>query len=157
MSADLSIDVQVTCSCAGMPADADIRSWATVVLDQLDYNDTVEISVRIVDEDESRMLNRTYRGKDKPTNVLSFPAGMDHYLPEEAATPLGDIVLCAPVVEREATEQGKHQADHWAHLIVHGTLHLLGFDHETEAQAGEMESLEREILASRGVSDPYAT
>jgi probable rRNA maturation factor len=156
MPADLSVDVLVACSANGVPADADIRSWATDVLDQLDYNDTVEMSVRIVDENESRTLNRTYRGKDRPTNVLSFPSGVDHYLPDETPRPLGDLVLCAPIVEQEATEQGKDRADHWAHLIVHGTLHLLGFDHETEADAAEMESLEREILAARGVSDPYA-
>ena len=156
MPADLSVDVQVASSAGGVPTDADIRAWATDVLDQLDYQDTVEMSVRIVDEDESRVLNRDYRGKDRPTNVLSFPAGDDHYLPEETPRPLGDVVLCAPVVEREASEQGKENADHWAHLIVHGTLHLLGFDHETDAQAAEMETVEREILAARGVPDPYA-
>jgi probable rRNA maturation factor len=153
---ELLVDVQVASSAGNIPADEHIQSCVHDVLKQLDYNDDVEISVRIVDEDESRGLNREYREKDRPTNVLSFAADIGSYAPDEAARPLGDIVICAPVVEREALEQGKALVDHWTHLIVHGTLHLLGFDHEGEAEAMEMEAVEREILAARGVADPYA-
>ena len=101
-----------------------------------------------------KLCSCDYRGKDRETNVLSFPAG-DDGLPPDVARPLGDLVICAPVVLREAGEQGKSVADHWGHLLVHGSLHLLGFDHETDAEASAMEGLEREILAARGVADPY--
>ena len=108
---------------------------------------------RIVDEAEGRALNERWRGRDHATNVLSFPAE----LPPGVALPLlGDLVVCAPVVAREAAEQGKAEADHWAHLVIHGTLHLLGFDHETEAEATVMEDLERALLAGLGIGDPYA-
>lgn len=155
-SLELSVDVQVASSSGNVPADEHIESCVNDVLKQVDYNDSVEISVRIVDEDESRGLNKEYRGKDQPTNVLSFAADIGAYAPDDTARPLGDIVICAPVVEHEASEQGKSLADHWAHLVVHGTLHLLGFDHESDAGAMEMEAIEREILAARGVADPYA-
>jgi probable rRNA maturation factor len=150
-----TVDVQVASSSRSVPADDVVGSWVTTVLEELDFNDNVEVSVRVVDEDESRHLNKTFRGKDKPTNVLSFPSGIGDYLPGDEQRPLGDIVICAPVVEQEAAAQGKSLDDHWAHLVVHGTLHLLGFDHETDADAMEMESVEREILASRGIPDPY--
>lgn len=155
MAEDCTVDVQVASSSRNVPADDVVGFWIKSVLDGLDFNDNVEVSVRIVDEDESCSLNRTYREKDKPTNVLSFPSGVADYLPGDEPRPLGDIVICAPVVEQEAAAQGKSLDDHWAHLVVHGTLHLLGFDHETEAEAMEMEGLEREILASRGIPDPY--
>ena len=109
--------------------------------------------MRIVDEAEGRALNARWRGRDYATNVLSFPAE----LPPGVALPLlGDLVVCAPVVAREAAEQGKPEADHWAHLVIHGTLHLLGFDHESESDAVVMEGLERELLAGLGIGDPYA-
>ena len=114
----------------------------------------VDITVRLVDEEEGRALNRKFRQQDKATNVLSFPAESDT-LPAEIARPLGDIVICGPLVEREAAEQGKAATSHWNHLLVHGALHLLGFDHETEDEAAIMESLEIEILARRGIADPY--
>ena len=108
--------------------------------------------IRVVDEQESRQLNSRYRGKDRPTNVLSFPfqvpAGVD-------SDHLGDLVICAELVEREAREQQKKAMDHWAHMVVHGVLHLRGLDHQTEEQAGEMEDLEKEILAGLGIEDPY--
>ena len=111
-----------------------------------------DLAVRLVDAREGRSLNRHYRGKDYATNVLSFPAE----LPEGVELPvLGDLVICAPVVAREAREQGKRLADHYAHLTVHGALHLLGWDHEDEREAECMEQLEREILATLGIDDPY--
>ena len=157
MIAQLSVDVQIASASASVPPDQDIESWIGAVLRQLDFDDTVEVSVRVVDKEESRALNRDFREQDKPTNVLSFPADGGGYMPEDIPRPLGDIVICAPVVEREADEQGKDVSHHWTHLVVHGTLHLLGFDHETDAEAAEMEQIEREILAARGIADPYAT
>ena len=115
----------------------------------------MEVAVRVVDADEIRTLNRLYRDKDKSTNVLSFPAGDIDGLPAEVSRLLGDVVVCASVVAAEASEQGKALPDHWAHLLVHGTLHLLGFDHENGPEAAEMEALETQILASRSVTDPY--
>ena len=111
------------------------------------------LCLRIVGSAESRRLDREYRGKDKPTNVLSFPSS-----PEErvATGALGDLVICAPVVAREAREQRKTLGAHWAHMIVHGTLHLLGFDHEKARAARVMEALEVEILRGLGFHDPYA-
>ena len=155
MAAAREIDVLVVSSSRNVPADDHVTSWVTSVLDELDFEEDVEVSVRVVDEDESRSLNKTYRDRDKPTNVLSFPSGIGDYMPGDEPKPLGDIVICAPVVEREAAEQGKSLDDHWAHLVVHGALHLLGFDHENDTDAMEMENLEREILASRGIADPY--
>ena len=110
------------------------------------------LTVRVVGRAESQRLNRGFRGKDKPTNVLSFPAS-----PEERALDgtLGDLVVCAPVVAREAREQGKAPPAHWAHMVVHGTLHLLGHDHERPRQARAMEALEVEILRGFGFDDPY--
>ncbi|MFC4348711.1 rRNA maturation RNase YbeY [Kordiimonas lipolytica] len=124
----------------------------------------MELSVRIVGNDESQALNREYRGKDKPTNVLSFPGVdpddlMDAFDQAEAGGPpvmLGDLVIAGPVVVKEAAEQNKQVHHHLAHLSVHGVLHLMGFDHIEEEDAEEMEALEREILAGFGISDPYA-
>jgi probable rRNA maturation factor len=113
-----------------------------------------ELTVRIVGEAESRELNAGWRGKDRPTNVLAFPGGGAD-LPGEAHYPLGDLVVCLPVVAREAAEQGKSAAAHWCHMIVHGTLHLAGYDHQTPDEAARMEGLEREILAELGYPDPY--
>ena len=111
-----------------------------------------ELAIRIVGLEEGQALNRDYRGKDYPTNVLSFPAE----LPPGVALPLiGDLAICAPVVAREAAEQGKKPTQHWAHMTVHGVLHLLGYDHLEDAEAERMESLETRILASLGIADPY--
>ena len=110
------------------------------------------LAVRIVDEGEGRALNARWRNRDRPTNVLSFRAD----LPPEIELPLlGDLVLCAPVVLREAAEQGKRARDHWAHLVIHGVLHLLGMDHQDDFEAEVMERREREILATLGIDDPY--
>lgn len=127
----------------GVPSPARLRQWVRAALGDA----AGELTVRIVGSRESRVLNQRYRGKDKPTNVLSFPYG------EPGA--LGDLVICAPVVNREAREQGKSPAAHWAHMVVHGVLHLRGFDHIQKAQARVMESTERAILARLSFPDPY--
>jgi probable rRNA maturation factor len=113
-----------------------------------------ELAIRIVGKRESRRLNAHWRGKDYATNVLSFP--VEGLSPVVRPRPLGDLVICAPVVAAEASEQGKTQAAHWAHMVVHGVLHLLGHDHEQDAEAVSMERLERRILAGLGFPDPYA-
>ena len=149
-------DVTVTYAAArkGVPSSASFRKWVTAAL--ADRDAPAEMAIRIVGADEGRKLNRTYRGKDYATNVLSFPAELPEGLPEDVELPLlGDLVICAPVVARGAAEQGKRPADHWAHLTVHGTLHLLGWDHEADDEAEAMEAREREILAGLGIADPY--
>ncbi|MFK2903245.1 rRNA maturation RNase YbeY [Dyella ginsengisoli] len=137
---------------AGVPAAASFRRWVEAALRGAKRRRATELSIRIVDVAEGRALNRDYRGKDYATNVLSFGAD----LPPGVQLPLiGDIVICAPVVAREAAEQGKAPRDHWAHLTVHGVLHLLGHDHIIEAEAEVMEALETRILAGLGIADPY--
>lgn len=134
----------------GVPSAASFRRWVAAALEGRSRD--AELSIRIVGEDEGRELNRQYRGRDYATNVLSFPAE----LPDGVEVPLlGDLAICAPVVAREAAEQGKRPGDHYAHMTVHGVLHLLGHDHEDEADALAMEALERRILAGLGVPDPY--
>ena len=113
------------------------------------------VSVLLTDDDEIAAINAEWRGKDKPTNVLSFPTPEDLPVPDGELRPLGDIVLAHGVITREAAEQGKTLRDHTAHLIVHGTLHLLGYDHEVDDEAEEMEALETRILMGLGISDPY--
>jgi probable rRNA maturation factor len=154
----VTADVQVACDDPDIPPAADFQTWVAEAVGQSGRapdRDT-EIAVRVVDADEIQTLNRLYRDKDYPTNVLSFPAGDIDGLPADAPQLLGDVVVCASVVADEAGAQDKAVADHWAHMIVHGTLHLLGFDHETDAEAAEMEALEVVILASQSVTDPYA-
>ena len=114
-----------------------------------------EIALLFTDDSAVAALNAEWRGKDKPTNVLSFPAPPDMPVPEGEPRPLGDVVLALGVISREASEQGKSLRDHTAHLIVHGVLHLLGYDHETDGEAQEMEQLETSILKGLGISDPY--
>jgi probable rRNA maturation factor len=114
-----------------------------------------EVAVLFTDDQSMAAINAAWRGRDKPTNVLSFPAPDDMPLPEAVARPLGDIVLASGVVAREAREQGKTLRDHTAHLIVHGVLHLVGFDHEDDADAEDMERLEAAILKGLGIPDPY--
>lgn len=146
----LRIDVQVAGTRSGLPGVAKFRHWARSAL--AGRRRDAELSIRIVDSAESRALNRRYRGQDKATNVLAFPAE----LPPELALPLlGDLVICREVVEAEAVAQAKPPDAHWAHMVIHGTLHLVGFDHETTAEAEAMEALEAEILAELGWPDPY--
>ena len=138
----------------GLPAAASFRKWVAAAL--AGRGGEADLAIRVVDEEEGRSLNRRYRGKDYPTNVLSFPADLPEGLPKGVTLPmLGDLVICAPVVEREAREQGKPLAAHYAHLTVHGVLHLLGWDHENDRDADCMEQREREILATLGIGDPY--
>nr|WP_206202990.1 rRNA maturation RNase YbeY [Thioalkalivibrio sp. XN8] len=133
-----------------MPSVAKLRHWARSAL--AGRRATAELSLRIVDAPESQALNRQFRGKDQPTNVLAFPAD----LPPELELPLlGDVVICREVVAAEAAAQGKPAEAHWAHMVIHGTLHLLGFDHQEPAQAAEMEAAETELLAELGWPDPY--
>ena len=149
------VDVQLACDDDSIP-DADlIATWVRRAAIAAGLERDAEVSVRIVAENEIRALNRDYRDKDKPTNVLSFPTGKIDGLPANESSPLGDIAICAAVVAEEALVQGKAVEDHWAHLLVHGTLHLLGFDHQEELQAAEMEDKESEILTAHGLSDPY--
>lgn len=134
----------------GIPSRADFQRWAEASLTS--RYDTAEVAIRVAGEDEVAALNQRYRSKQGATNVLSFPF--------EARVPLaipflGDVVICAPLVAREALEQAKDERAHWAHLVVHGILHLLGFDHQQEAQAKQMETLETSLLTSLGYSDPY--
>ncbi len=152
----LSLDVAVSYACPrkGVPAAPSFRRWVGVAL--AGRIREADLAIRIVGEDEGRALNRHYRGKDYATNVLSFPAERPPGLPKNAKFPLlGDLVLCAPVVASEAAAQGKPLAAHYAHLTVHGCLHLLGWDHDDDADAQAMEQLEREILAGLGIDDPY--
>lgn len=151
----LDIAVGYATTRKGVPAAASFRRWAAAALDGRIRE--ADLAIRIVGEDEGRALNRHYRGKDYATNVLSFPAELPEGLPEGVRLPLlGDLVICAPVVSREAHDQGKAPNAHYAHLTVHGVLHLLGWDHENTPEAEAMEQLEREILAELGVADPYA-
>lgn len=115
---------------------------------------SLDLTIRIVGAAESRRLNRDWRGKDKPTNVLSFPASCAGF-PGVDEAPLGDLAICATVVQRESREQGKSARAHWAHMVVHGVLHLLGYDHEDDADAQQMEGEEVRILAQLGFADPY--
>lgn len=145
------VDLQIaTENIEGLPTEEQIVQWATAAI-QPEGNE-VEMTVRIVDEAESHELNLTYRGKDRPTNVLSFP----FECPDEVELPLlGDLVICRQVVEREAAEQEKPLMAHWAHMVVHGSLHLLGYDHIEDDEAEEMESLETQIMQELGFDDPY--
>lgn len=145
------VDLQIaTENIEGLPTEEQIVQWATGAV-QPEGNE-VEMTVRIVDEAESHELNLTYRGKDRPTNVLSFPCEC----PDEVELPLlGDLVICRQVVEREASEQEKPLMAHWAHMVVHGSLHLLGYDHIEDDEAEEMESLETQIMQGLGFDDPY--
>ena len=148
---NMIIDLQLASeNTEGLPSEAQILQWATAAVQP--ESDNVEMTVRIVDEAESHDLNLTYRGKDRPTNVLSFPFER----PAEVELPLlGDLVICRQVVEREAIEQEKPLMAHWAHMIVHGSLHSLGYDHIENDEAEEMESLETEIMQGLGFADPY--
>ena len=145
------VDLQIaTENLEELPTEDQIVQWATAAVQP--EGDEVEMTVRIVDEAESHELNLTYRGKDRPTNVLSFP----FECPDEVELPLlGDLVICRQVVEREAVEQEKPLMAHWAHMVVHGSLHLLGYDHIEDDEAEEMESLETQIMQGLGFDDPY--
>jgi probable rRNA maturation factor len=147
---NLDLDIQRITQLQGLPTTDEFRMWVSAAL--AGRRQEAELAIRLVDDEESRRLNHQYRGKDKSTNVLSFLAD----LPAEVASPLlGDLVICAPVVRREAEQQGKSEYAHWAHMVVHGVLHLLGYDHQNADEATAMESLEREILSGMKLPDPY--
>ena len=145
----ISVDLQNDEGFDSVPDIAQFLLWVKAAI-QNDY-DELEQTIRIVDEVEIQDLNVQYRGKDVPTNILSFPSEMPHVDYHY----LGDLVICAPVVLSEAEQQGKEIDAHWAHLIVHGMLHLQGYDHESETEAEKMESLEVKILSTLGYSNPY--
>ena len=148
---NIQVDVQTACN-EPVPEESEIRGWIAAAFADQTPRDQVEITVRLVNRAEMSTLNQTYRSKAGPTNVLSFPAG----LPDELALPLlGDIVICASVVEAEASAQDKDLKAHWAHMVVHGTLHLLGYDHIEEEDAATMESLESAILHRLNYDCPY--
>lgn len=143
------LDLQLVDEAAHLPVPEDFEAWVKTALQS---RSEAELTIRVVGREESRELNRTYRGKDLETNVLSFRAE----LPDGLVLPLlGDIVVCAPLVADEAAEQGKTVRDHWAHLTIHGVLHLLGYDHQDDDEAKEMESLEISLLESLGIDNPY--
>lgn len=146
----LHLDVQRASTAADLPGDAQLRAWARAAL--ADVGGTQALTVRLVDTAESAALNQAYRGKSGPTNVLSFPFEAP---PGVATRLLGDLVICADVVRREASEQGKSLSAHWAHMVVHGVLHLRGYDHMTESEAAGMEALETAIMARLGYPNPY--
>ncbi|MGB4074231.1 rRNA maturation RNase YbeY [Pseudomonas sp.] len=148
----LELDLQVASEGAGLPTEVQLRAWCEIALRQRTADS--ELTIRLVDEAEGRELNHTWRHKDYATNVLSFPADVPDELLDIPL--LGDLVICVPVVEREAAEQAKALEAHWAHLVIHGCLHLLGYDHIEDEEAEEMEALERELLAELGHPDPYA-
>ena len=147
----LGVDVQLATDDPSLPTQRQLIEWARAAW--RGGSDDAEVVVRAVDEAEGRRLNHEFRGSDRATNVLSFPfqpppgVELDH---------LGDLVICAPVVAREALQQGKPAQAHWAHMVVHGMLHLQGYDHETDEQAVEMEGRETQILTALGFAAPYA-
>lgn len=151
---DVVLHIRSDIGWKGLPAPRSFRTWIELALRGAKRRRVAEIHVLITDVESGRALNREFRGKDYATNVLSFPAE----LPPGVKSPLiGDLALCAPVVAREAEEQGKRLRDHYAHMVIHGTLHLLGHDHIDEHEAEQMEALETTLLAALDIADPYAT
>lgn len=149
----MSVHIDVQRVLAAGPAEADIQHWVEVALKH-EQRDNIELTLRIVDEAESAALNHQYRDKDYATNVLSFT----YDIPAEVGMNLlGDIVICASIIQREAAEQGKTEQAHWAHMVIHGLLHLLGFDHINDLDAKKMEAHEISILAQLEFPDPYET
>lgn len=147
----IELDLQIASTEIGIPEQSLFEKWCIAAITP--HQENAELTIRIVDEDEGKELNSTYRYKDYATNVLSFSSE----LPEDILDIplLGDLVICAPVVTKEAKEQEKTLEAHWAHLVTHGCLHLLGFDHEDEQDATEMETLEQQLLIKQGYPDPY--
>jgi probable rRNA maturation factor len=145
------VDLQMACEAENIPDEKQLQTWLDAVLEGCALQEQ-EITVRMVNPAESQGLNHQYRGMDKPTNVLSFPFEAP---PGMTLNLLGDLVICADIVAQEAKEQNKPLSDHWAHMIVHGTLHLLGFDHIEDTEAEKMEALEIVILGKLAIDDPY--
>ncbi len=149
MAIELDLQIAVENSTT-LPSEEEFTLWLTTTVSL--FQAEAEVTIRLVDEPESRQLNHQYRGKDKPTNVLSFPFEAPSCI---TINLLGDLVICKQVVEKEALEQKKSLPAHWAHMVVHGSLHLLGYDHMEEDDAQQMESLETEIMQKMGFGDPY--
>ncbi|MGR9052969.1 MAG: rRNA maturation RNase YbeY [Gammaproteobacteria bacterium] len=145
-----TIEIQTATSLHELPSTEQFQQWVDAALG--DYPSDTEVVIRIVDEAESALLNEQYRGKQGPTNILSFPFEVPAGIPSNL---LGDLVVCAPVVEREARTGGKTPSDHWAHIVVHGILHLLGYDHIDDADAEIMEGREIDVLDQLNISNPY--
>ncbi len=145
----IQLDVQLATQDTNIPSDEDFQKWASEVKIEASQ---ASVCLRIVDEPEAREINKRFRNIDKATNVLSFPAEIP---PEHELSLLGDIVICAPVVKYEAKQQEKHTSAHWAHLLIHGILHLQGYLHETDEQAKKMEALEVMTLKKLGFKNPY--
>lgn len=146
----IELDLQIACDEQNLPTQVQFIQWLTAALGNIKPN--AEVTIRLVEESESQALNHDYRGKDKPTNVLSFEFDAPPMLELNL---LGDLVICKKIIEKEAIEQEKLLNDHWAHMVVHGALHLLGMDHIEPDEALEMESLEKTILATLAIDDPY--
>lgn len=146
----IELELQIASSIKTLPHPSQFREWVSVVLWQ--RIDTAELTIRIVDEDEMVSLNEQYRHKEGSTNVLSFPY---EPIPGILSRSLGDIVICAPVIERESEQNDKPLLSHWAHMVIHGTLHLLGYDHQTDEETKDMQGLETEILLKLGFQPPY--
>lgn len=151
INANIDVDLQIASTATNLPTESEFSLWVNCALQQ--YNKSFELTIRIVEVEESQQLNSQYRQKDKPTNVLSFPFEVPEGIELNL---LGDLVICADLVVQEALEQNKAIKDHWAHLVIHGCLHLLGFDHIEDDEAQEMESLEISLLAQLNINDPYA-
>jgi probable rRNA maturation factor len=149
-SAGVTVDVQFAVSAEGVPAEATIQEWAIQALP--DDRKDAEVTIRVVDEAEITALNREYRGKEGATNVLSFPY---EAMSDVETALLGDVVICAPVVAMESVAQQKPLEAHWAHMVVHGVLHLLGYDHHKDSEARNMEDHEAQLLARLGYANPY--
>ncbi len=152
---DTLVDLQIADDVETNLAPDDVRRWVAHVLQSLDWQGSREVCIRVVSRAEIQDLNNEYRGKNNATNVLSFGYDGVDGLPEEHGT-LGDLAICADVVEEEAAQQGKTPMAHWTHLVMHGVLHLIGYDHETDSEAREMEALEVRMLADLGIANPYA-
>ncbi len=149
------VDVQFAVEEESVAGKEEISLWVARALTTAYPGSDAEVSVRVVDAAEMQRLNKEFREQDKSTNVLSFPAGEIVGLPGDADVPLGDIVVCSSVISAEAGQQGKPLVSHWAHMIVHGTLHLLGYDHVDDSDAMAMEAMEIRVLGDIGVANPY--
>lgn len=145
------VDIQNACDAQILPSDDLFQLWVNSALNTV-TTQAFELTIRLVNSDESQHLNKQYRKKDKPTNVLSFPFEVPEGIELNL---LGDLVICSSVVEQEASTQNKALFDHWAHMVIHGCLHLLGYDHINDTDANEMEALEVKILAKLSIVNPY--
>ncbi len=159
----LELDIQNPAELNNIPCNESLLLWVDSALQEKLTNTAISLVLRVVDAAESQSLNTQFRQKNSPTNVLSFPFEMPQEIPElgtlnpaeNLIRHLGDLVLCAPIIEQEALQQGKTLTQHWAHMIIHGMLHLQGYDHLETSQAEEMETLEIDILKQLGFPDPY--